>query len=87
MIWSIQKDQIYGEINLIKSRIVPINEIISKVVTNIKREIDNTPEVLVQIDMAKVTGISILSNIGPKYNIRMECVRWGKYKFIFGIYR
>ena len=56
-------------------------------VTNIKREIDNTSEVTVQMDMAKITGISILSNIGPKYNIKMESVRWSKYKFIFRIYR
>lgn len=72
---------------MIKAKIVPINEIVSEIVFNIKDKIDNTPEVSVQMNIGKVTGISMLSNIGPKFDIKMETARRGKCKFIFWIYR
>ena len=61
-----------GEITIIKARMVPINKIISEVTSNIKSDINNNNEVSVEISVGKVTGIPILSAIGPKFNMRME---------------
>lgn len=67
----VEKD-INGEIAMIKARIVPINQIISNITSNIKKEIDNTEQTLVQINMGAVSGISGLSAIGPRFYIKME---------------
>lgn len=61
-----------GEVVMIKARIVPINQIISKITSNIKKEIDNTEQTLVEINMGAISGISMLSAIGPRFNIKME---------------
>lgn len=65
-----------GEIAMIKAKIVPINEIISATVSNIKKTIDDTPEVSVAIDVGKATGIQFLSNMGPTVNMKLETARW-----------
>lgn len=61
-----------GEVVMIKARIVPINKIISNITSNIKKEIDNTEQTLVQINMGAISGISMLSAVGPRFNIKME---------------
>lgn len=60
---------------MVKARIVPINNIISETTNNIESCIDNTGEVNVQINIGKITGITFLSKIGPKINIKMETSR------------
>ena len=76
-----------GEITMIKAKIVPINKIESEIVSDIRDEINKTSDTCVKMDFGSATGIAILSNIGPKFNIRLETARWSKYKFIFRIYR
>lgn len=68
----VEKDS-SGKVTMIKAKIVPINEIISKITSNIKNEIDNTEQASVQINMGAISGFSALSTIGPRFNIRMEC--------------
>ena len=68
---SIQKDK-NERIVLIEANIVPINEIVSKIISNLQNQIDNMPRTTVYINMGSVTGISILKNIGPKFNIELE---------------
>ncbi|MCX4304006.1 MAG: hypothetical protein OSJ66_08420 [Clostridia bacterium] len=67
----IQKNE-DGSITMIKARIVPINEMISKITSNIKNEIDKKEHVQVGINLGAITGFSKLSAIGPKFNIKME---------------
>ena len=67
----IQKNE-DGSITMIKARIVPINEMIAKITSNIKNEIDKQEQVLVSINLGAVTGFSGLSSIGPKFKIKME---------------
>lgn len=61
-----------GEISMVRARIVPINEMISKITANIKNEIDKQDQVYVSINLGAVTGFSGLSGIGPKFRIKME---------------
>lgn len=61
-----------GNITMIKAKIVPINEMISKITSNIKNEIDKNEQVQVAINMGAITGFSGLSQIGPKFYIKME---------------
>lgn len=68
---SVVKDS-EGDVILIKAKIVPINEMISKITSNIKNEIDKKEQVQVAINMGAITGVSALSAIGPKFYIRME---------------
>lgn len=67
----VQKNE-KGDVTLIKAKIIPINEMISKITANIKNEIDKKEQVEVLINMGTITGISGLSAIGPKFNIKME---------------
>lgn len=68
----IEKDA-NGEITMVKAKIVTINEMISKITSNIKKEIDNTEQTLVKINMGAISGFSALSAVGPRFNIKMEC--------------
>lgn len=68
---SIQKDS-QERIVLIEANIVPINEIVSKITANIQKQIDNTPRTTVYINMGSVTGITMLKNTGPKFDIELE---------------
>ena len=64
-----------GTITMIRARIVPINEMIAKITSNIKNEIDKQEQVQVAINLGAVTGFSGLSSIGPKFKIKMEAAR------------
>lgn len=61
-----------GNITMVKAKIVPINEMVSKITANIKNEIDKKEQVVVAINMGAITGFSGLSAIGPKFHIKME---------------
>ncbi len=60
---------------MVKAKIVPINEMISKITSNIKNEIDKQDQVEVKINLGAVSGFSGLSGIGPKFKIKMEAGR------------
>ena len=50
---------VLGEIAMVKVKVVPINEIISRTVSNIQRKINNTGEVKAQMNIGKATRDSI----------------------------
>lgn len=61
-----------GEVVLMKSNTVLINQITSKIVANIQKAIDNTPRIMVYINYGSVSGVSVLKNLGPKFDIELE---------------
>ena len=61
-----------GKINFVESNIISINEIISKITSNIQERIDKNESSKVYINMGTVSGISILKNVGPNIGIRLE---------------
>ena len=62
-----------GDISMIMANIIPINEMVSKITANIKNQIDIREQTVVELNMGTITGISILSSIGPKFKIKLEC--------------
>lgn len=67
----IEKDE-NGAVVLMKSNTVLINQLTSKIVSNIQNSIDHTPTIMVYINYGSVSGISILKNLGPKFDIELE---------------
>lgn len=68
---NIEKD-VEGNISLIKADTVKVNEITTKIVSNIQKEFDKIPRVTVFINMGSVSGISMLNNFEPKFEIELE---------------
>lgn len=67
----IEKDT-QGKISLIKADVIEINEIVTKIVSNIQREFDGLPRITVFINMGTVSGISMLKNLEPKFELELE---------------
>lgn len=67
----IEKDE-SGKITLMKANTVLINELTAKISSNIQGRIDNSPTTMVYINYGSVSGISILKNFGPKFEIELE---------------
>lgn len=67
----IDKD-INGKISLIEANSVAINEITSKINANIQREFDKIPRITVFINMGTVSGISMLNDVEPKFEMELE---------------
>lgn len=63
---------INGNINFLESNIISINEIISKIISNIQSEIDKNESSKVYINMGTISGISALKNVGPSVGITLE---------------
>lgn len=68
---------------MIKARVVPINKIITKIVSNIKTSIDNMDSVAIDLNSNNISGLSMLSNFGPKFNIKLETVRTALRQMLF----
>ena len=64
-LFTIEKDN-EGNIIMIKSNIVKINEIISDVPNKIQENIDKRGKENIEIALGSFTGIRILSGIGPR---------------------
>ena len=64
-LFTIEKDN-NGNIIMIKSNIVKINEIISKIPNKIQEEINKRGKENIKIALGSFTGIRILSGIGPR---------------------
>ena len=64
-LFTVEKDN-EGNITMIKSNIISINEIISDVPNRIQQEIDKRGKENVEIALGSLTGIRILSGIGPR---------------------
>ncbi len=67
----VEKDE-NGRITLISAKIVPINNIVSEIVHNIQKNIDSKATEKIYINLGKVSGFTILSNIGPTFTIELE---------------
>lgn len=67
----IDKD-INGKITLIEANSLEINKITSQINSNIQKEFDKIPRITVFINMGTISGISVLQNVEPKFNIELE---------------
>lgn len=67
----IEKD-VNGKISFIESDSVKMNEVVSQIVSNIQKEFDKIPRITVFVNMGSVSGISILENYSPEFNIELE---------------
>ena len=64
-----------GEIVLLEVKSVPVNRLIANIVSRIQTRIDNSPRTTVYINTGTITGISVLSTVGPRFNIELETSR------------
>lgn len=67
-LFSIEKDS-NGNIKMIKSNIIPINEIISDVAIKIQEDIDRRGKENIQIALGSFTGFKLLAGRGPGVRI------------------
>lgn len=67
----IEKDT-NGKISFIEADSAQINDIVSKIVSNIQNQFDKIPRINVFINMGSVSGISILKNWDPKFEVELE---------------
>ncbi len=61
-----------GKITLIEANSIYINEIVSKINTNIQAEFDKIPRITVFINMGSVSGISFLNKLEPSFYVELE---------------
>lgn len=61
-----------GNVIFMKSNTVLINQITSKIISNIQNEFDKMPTIMVFINYGSVSGIRVLRNVGPKFDIELE---------------
>lgn len=67
----IEKDE-NGNVTLLKANTVLVNQITAKIASNIQKRIDESPTTMVYINYGSVSGITILRNLGPKFDIELE---------------
>lgn len=70
---TVTKD-INGNVTMIKSNIIPINEIISDVAVRIQEELDKESNTSFRIPLGSFTGSKLLSGMGPEIPFRMSSV-------------
>ena len=61
-----------GDITYIEAKIIPINEIVSRITNNIQEKLDLNTNISVNINFGSVSGISALSGISPNFRVAME---------------
>ena len=71
---NVEKDE-NGKILLVQGKVDKINKLVSEITKNIQESIDSSDTGIVYINLGKVTGISLLSYIGPRFNIELERAR------------
>ena len=69
-IFTIEKDK-NGNIAMIKSNVIPINEIISDVAVKIQEELEKREDDNIQIPLGAITGFKLLAGTGPNINIKI----------------
>ena len=69
-LFTIEKDN-NGNITMIKSNVIPINEIISDVAVRIQEELEKRKDDKIQIPLGSVTGFKLLAGSGPNINIKI----------------
>ena len=68
---NIEKDEA-GNVTIIKANTVLINQVVTEIVRNIQEEFDNMPRITVSINLGAVSGVSILKNFSPNFDVEME---------------
>lgn len=68
--FSIEKDN-NGNITMIKSNVIPINEVISDVTVKIQEGLKEYEEEEIYISFGSITGINFLSGSGPRIKIKV----------------
>lgn len=71
-LFTIEKDQ-NGNITMIKSNVISINEIISDIPNKIQEQINKKGRENVQIALGSFTGLRLLAGKGPGINILISC--------------
>ena len=72
-LFTVEKDS-NGNVTMIKSNVIPINEIISDVAIKIQEEINKQGRKDIQIALGSFTGIKLLAGRGPGIQIRISTV-------------
>ena len=72
-LFSLEKDH-EGNITMIRSNVIPINEIISDVANKIQEEIDNRGRENIEIALGSFTGFKLLAGRGPGVKITISSV-------------
>ena len=72
-LFTVEKDT-NGNVTMINSNVIPINEIISDVAIKIQEEINKQGRKDIQIALGSFTGIKLLSGRGPGIKIRISTV-------------
>ena len=72
-LFTVEKDT-NGNVTMIKSNVIPINEIISDVAIKIQEEINKQGRKDIQIALGSFTGIKLLSGRGPGIKIRISTI-------------
>lgn len=67
----IEKDT-NGKITFIEADSVKMNEVVSKIISNIQTEFDKIPRINVFINMGSVSGISLLKKFEPQFEFELE---------------
>ena len=63
-----------GDISIIKSNVIQVNEIVSDIALNIQKEIDDEGRNKIEIPMGSFTGISLLAGRGPGIPIKISSI-------------
>ena len=72
-LFTIEKDE-NGNITMIKSNVIPINEIISDVAIKIQEELNKQGREDIEIALGSFTGVKLLAGRGPGIKIRISTV-------------
>ena len=72
-LFTIEKDE-NGNITMIKSNVIPINEIISDVAIKIQEEFNKQGRENIEIALGSFTGVKLLAGRGPGIKIRISTV-------------
>lgn len=70
-LFTIEKDN-NGNITMIKSNVIPINEIISDVAVRIQEELEKRENDKIQIPLGSITGFKLLAGTGPNIDIKIK---------------
>ncbi len=72
-LFTIEKDK-NGNITMLKSNVISINEIISDVAIKIQNQIDNKGKENIEIALGSFTGLKLLAGRGPGVRIRISSI-------------
>lgn len=68
---NIEKDE-DGNIIVIQTNVVDVNNAVSQIALKIQEGIDNAPLTTIYINYGSISGVEILKNFGPKFNVELE---------------